>query len=146
MQIWVDADACPGEIKELLFRAARRTKIKVTLVANQPIRVRRSEFIGNVLVGDDMNAADRRIVELLEPGDLVITDSGIVGHSMVNLIPSLFESGRSLTSILDPYQVLSPGRYCPLHWEQACVTSTKSNMPTDRQLAGPSYHEQVSRA
>ena len=38
MQIWVDADACPGEIKELLFRAAQRTRIKVTLVANQPLR------------------------------------------------------------------------------------------------------------
>lgn len=73
MQIWIDADACPGEIKELLFRAAKRTGIKVTLVANQPIRTPRSEFIDSILVGTDMNAADRRIVELLGPGDLVIT-------------------------------------------------------------------------
>src|SRR5210317_1829966 len=74
MQIWVDADACPGEIKELLFRAAKRTQTKVTLVANQPMRTPRSEFIGSLLVGADMNAADRRIVELVDPGDLVITD------------------------------------------------------------------------
>ena len=40
MQIWVDADACPGEIKDLLYRAAKRCKIKVTLVANQPMRSR----------------------------------------------------------------------------------------------------------
>ncbi len=73
MQIWVDADACPGEIKELLFRAAKRTKTKVTLVANQHMRTPRSEFIGSLLVGADMNAADRRIVELVEPNDLVIT-------------------------------------------------------------------------
>ena len=73
MQIWVDADACPGEVKELLFRTANRTKTKVTLVANQPMRTPRSEFIGSLLVGADMNAADRRIVELVEPGDLVIT-------------------------------------------------------------------------
>ena len=73
MQIWVDADACPGEIKELLFRAAKRTETKVTLVANQPLRTPRSEFIDSLLVGGDMNAADRRIVELVEPGDLVIT-------------------------------------------------------------------------
>jgi len=73
MQIWVDADACPGEIKELLFRAAKRTKTKVTLVANQPMHTPRSEFIRSLLVGADMNAADRRIVELVEPGDLVIT-------------------------------------------------------------------------
>ena len=73
MQIWVDADACPGEIKELLFRAAKRTKIKVTLVANQSLHTPRSEFIDSVLVPAGMNVADRRIVELLQPGDLVIT-------------------------------------------------------------------------
>ena len=73
MQIWVDADGCPGGIKELLFRAAKRTGTKVTLVANQPMRTPRCEFVESLLVGADMNAADRQIVELVEPGDLVIT-------------------------------------------------------------------------
>jgi len=73
MQIWVDADACPGEIKELLFRAAQRRKIKVTLVANQQMRTPRSDFIDSVLVTAGMNVADQRIVELVEPGDLVVT-------------------------------------------------------------------------
>lgn len=73
MQIWVDADACPAVIKELLFRAAERRKIKITLVANQPMRVPRSEFIDTLVVGQGMNIADRRIVELVVPGDLVVT-------------------------------------------------------------------------
>jgi len=73
MQIWVDADACPGEIKELLYRAAERVKIKLTLVANQSLRVPRSEFIEALLVRDGANIADRRIVELASPGDLVVT-------------------------------------------------------------------------
>ena len=73
MQIWVDADACPGEVKELLFRAAKRTKTKVTLVANQAMRTPRSEFVDSLLVPAGMNVADRRIVELVHPGDLVIT-------------------------------------------------------------------------
>src|SRR5271155_3002113 len=73
MQIWVDADACPGEIKELLFRAAKRSKTKVTLVANQPMRIPSSPFIETLLVGPGMNVADRRIVELVSPADLVIT-------------------------------------------------------------------------
>ena len=73
MQIWVDADACPGEIKELLYRTAERRKIKVTLVANQSMRTPRSPFIDTVLVPGGMNVADRRIVELVAPGDLVIT-------------------------------------------------------------------------
>jgi len=73
LRIWVDADACPGEIKELLFRAAKRTKIQVTLVANQGIAIPRSEFIDRLLVPTGANVADQRIVELVEAGDLVIT-------------------------------------------------------------------------
>jgi uncharacterized protein YaiI (UPF0178 family) len=73
MQIWVDADACPGAVKELLFRTAERRKIKVTLVANQLMRIPSSEFIDTILVPPGMNIADRRIVELVTPGDLVIT-------------------------------------------------------------------------
>jgi len=73
MHIWVDADACPGEIKELLFRAADRTKTKVTLVANQPLRTPVSNFIDSIRVEAGPDVADQRIVELIEPGDLAIT-------------------------------------------------------------------------
>lgn len=73
MQIWVDADACPSEIKDLLFRAAERTQIRMTLVANQPLRTPRSELIDSLLVPQGLNVADQRIVELVQPGDLVIT-------------------------------------------------------------------------
>ena len=73
MPIWVDADACPGEIKELLYRAAKRTQTKVTLVANQLMSVPRSDFIASMVVAAGMNVADRRIVELVQQGDLVIT-------------------------------------------------------------------------
>lgn len=73
MKIWVDADACPGEVKELLFRAAERTKTHVTLVANQPMRTPHSERIDSVRVGAGANVADQKIVELAEAGDLVIT-------------------------------------------------------------------------
>ena len=73
MQIWVDADACPGEIKELLYRAAKRRKIRITFVANQSLRLPPSPFIDSVLVPSGMNIADRKIVELVSPGDLVIT-------------------------------------------------------------------------
>lgn len=73
MQVWVDADACPGEIKELLFRAAVRRNVKITLVANQPMYTPKSEFIDSVVVSQGANVADQRIVELLAPGDLVVT-------------------------------------------------------------------------
>src|SRR6478609_2952342 len=73
MQIWVDADACPREIKELLYRAAERRQILTTLVANQVLSIPKSPYIASLLVPGGMNAADRRIVELASPGDLVIT-------------------------------------------------------------------------
>jgi uncharacterized protein len=73
MQIWVDADACPGETKEMLYRAAQRAQVQVTLVANQVLRLPLSPLINFVLVPGGMNVADRKIVELVSPGDLVIT-------------------------------------------------------------------------
>lgn len=71
--IWVDADACPNVIKEILFRAANRAKIQLTLVANQYIQIPRSAFIKNMRVEQGFDVADDRIVELCRPGDLVIT-------------------------------------------------------------------------
>jgi uncharacterized protein YaiI (UPF0178 family) len=73
MQIWVDADACPVVIKEILFRAADRKQIVITLVANQLIRVPGSKFIRSVQVPAGFDVADAEIVRLLAPGDLVVT-------------------------------------------------------------------------
>lgn len=73
MKIWVDADACPVVTKETLFRAAERTETPTTLVANQYIRVPGSRFIKSMQVEAGFDVADNKIVQLLEPGDLVIT-------------------------------------------------------------------------
>jgi uncharacterized protein YaiI (UPF0178 family) len=73
MRIWVDADACPGVIKEILFKAAERTEVEVTLVANQPVRVPPSRFIKSLQVRSGFDVADNEIVKRLGAGDLVIT-------------------------------------------------------------------------
>jgi uncharacterized protein YaiI (UPF0178 family) len=73
MQIWVDADACPVVVREILFRAADRARVRVTLVANQPMRRAVSPFIHFVQVPAGFNVADARIVEMMQAGDLVIT-------------------------------------------------------------------------
>jgi uncharacterized protein len=73
MRIWVDADACPGEIKEIIFRAAKRRHVLVTLVANQILSIPRSPYIDTLLAPQGMNEADRKIVELVTPEDLVVT-------------------------------------------------------------------------
>ena len=73
MKIWVDADACPAVIKEILYKAAERTEVQLTLVANQKIQIPRSRFISFVQVASGFDVADDEIVKRLEAGDIVIT-------------------------------------------------------------------------
>jgi len=72
-RIWVDADACPGVIKDILFRAAERTRVRVTLVANQWLRTPPSRFIDAIQVPGGFDVADSAIVERVRAGDLVVT-------------------------------------------------------------------------
>ena len=73
MKIWVDADACPSVIKEILFRAAERTATRLTLVANHSLPVPRSRYVDFVQVRHGFDVADNEIVKRLSAGDLVIT-------------------------------------------------------------------------
>ena len=73
MHIWVDADACPAVIKDILYRAAERSKIRMTLVANKYLRTPPSPFIRALQVPRGIDVADSHIVRDLEPGDLVVT-------------------------------------------------------------------------
>lgn len=73
MEIWVDADACPVVIKDILFRAAKRTNIKVTLVANQFIQIPKAANIKFIRVASGFDVADDEIVKRVHEGDLVIT-------------------------------------------------------------------------
>lgn len=73
MKIWVDADACPVVIKDILFRAAERTKIQLTLVANQVLSIPSSRHIKFIKVATGFDVTDNEIVRKLSAGDLVIT-------------------------------------------------------------------------
>ncbi len=74
MRIWVDADACPAVVREILFRASARLRCTMTLVANRTLRTPEScDWITSVRVADGFNVADRYIADSLETGDLVIT-------------------------------------------------------------------------
>lgn len=73
MQIWVDADACPNPVKDILFRAAARRGVVLTLVANKPLRIPPSPHIRTVVVAAGFDVADTRITREMRPGDLVIT-------------------------------------------------------------------------
>lgn len=73
MRIWVDADACPNPIKEILFRAAERLNIQLTLVANKPLRTPPCAYINTIQVAAGFDMADDKIAQELRAGDLVVT-------------------------------------------------------------------------
>jgi len=84
VKIWVDADACPLVIKEILFKAARRTGTAVVLVANQPLHTPNSEFVTSIQVSRGFDVADDEIVKRLVPGDLVITSDIPLAAEVIN--------------------------------------------------------------
>ncbi len=73
MVIWVDADACPAQIKQILFRAADRVRVRTVLVANHALRVPKSAFIEARQVEAGFDVADARILAQVGAGDLVVT-------------------------------------------------------------------------
>ena len=92
MKIWVDADACPREIKDILFRAAERRAVDLTLVANHAIPTPRNPRVTALQVPKGFDEADHEIVRRLDPGDLVITAdiplaADIIDHEGVALNP-----------------------------------------------------------
>ena len=73
MKLWIDGDACPRAVREIVFRAAERLRIEAIVVANREARVPRSRYIRAIRVPKGFDVADRRIVEQVEAGDVVIT-------------------------------------------------------------------------
>ena len=85
MKIWVDADACPVVIKEILFRAAERTGMQLTLVANRSVRIPPSPYIKMLQVASGFDVADNEIVKRLNAGDLVITSDIPLAAEVIEL-------------------------------------------------------------
>lgn len=85
MKIWVDADACPAVIKEILFRAAQRTETHLTLIANHAMSVPASPFIQRMQVNKGFDVADNEIVKRCEAGDLVITGDIPLASEIIDL-------------------------------------------------------------
>jgi uncharacterized protein YaiI (UPF0178 family) len=99
MEIWVDADACPGVIREILFRAATRTGVRVTLVANHPIGVPKSPSIRMIQVVAGFDVADAEIVRRCQPNDLVITaDIPLAAEGLAKGAIALSPRGELYTS------------------------------------------------
>lgn len=85
MKIWVDADACPVAIKEILFKAVLRTEVKLTLVANQYLRTPSSPLITLLQVEPGFDIADNEIVKRVDVGDLVVTNDIPLAAAVIDL-------------------------------------------------------------
>lgn len=112
MQIWIDADACPNVIKQILFQAAERLQINITLVANQQIPSPPSRFIKSIQVAAGFDVADQEIVRLMAQGDLVITSdvplaSDVLGKGGHALNPrGLFYTSENIREELNMRQFM----------------------------------------
>lgn len=99
MKIWVDADACPVVIKDILFRAAERAKVTIVLVANQPLTHPTSNYIRSITVGRGFDLADNEIVSQASKGDLVITaDIPLAADVLTNGAHALTPRGERYTT------------------------------------------------
>ena len=99
MKIWIDGDACPNAIKEILFRASERTGISLTLVANHVVKIPPSRHIRFLRVASGFDVADNEIVKRLAPGDLVITgDIPLAAEIIENQGQALNPRGELYTS------------------------------------------------
>ncbi|MGC9457601.1 MAG: YaiI/YqxD family protein [Halothiobacillaceae bacterium] len=99
MRIWVDADACPTPIREILYRAARRTGVTLTLVANHDLPLPRAENIRLRRVGAGFDAADDLILEQIETGDLLVSaDIPLVAEAMARGAQALHPRGELYSS------------------------------------------------
>lgn len=92
LKIWIDADACPRAVKDLIFRASQRLQIAVVLVADRPVARGKSPLISTVVVPRDMDSADQHIVNKTRPGDLVVTAdlplaAAVVGKGAIAINP-----------------------------------------------------------
>lgn len=98
MAIWVDADACPRVIRDILYRAAARCATRVTLVANQALDIPRSPHVRMLQVGTGFDVADDEIVRRIEPGDLVITaDIPLAAEAIAKSAEALSPRGERFT-------------------------------------------------
>ncbi|MBI3126431.1 MAG: YaiI/YqxD family protein [Candidatus Tectomicrobia bacterium] len=118
MQIWIDADACPGEIRDIVFRASERLQLPVCFVANRRVTLPESPLIRSVLVGRDFNAADKHIAEAMGAGDIVVTAdvplaAAVAEKGGVSISPrgEVFDSenAQEKLSLRDFYQDLRSG-------------------------------------
>ncbi len=99
MAIWIDADACPRVIRDILYRAAERCQVAVTLVANQAIERPRSHYVTMLQVAAGLDAADQEIVRRVAPGDLVITaDIPLAAEAIERQAEVLSPRGEAFTS------------------------------------------------
>ena len=98
-RVWVDADACPGPVKEIVFRAAERARVQVTLVANQWLRTPPSRFIRAMQVQGGYDAADDAIAERATTGDLVVTqDIPLAARVLANGADAVDPRGERFTA------------------------------------------------
>jgi len=146
MKIWVDADACPGPVRDILLRATERLRIQAVFVANKRLNLPRSEWVSSVQVGAGLDVADRHIAEAAEEGDLAVTqDIPLAGLLVPKGVAVLDPRGEQFTeeNIAERLSV----RNFMQELREAGVTTSGPNAftPQDRQRFASALDRELTR-
>ena len=146
MKIWVDADACPGPVRDIVVRAVERVKVSAIFVANKPLRLPRSDFLSTVQVGKGLDVADLHIANHAQAGDLAITQDIPLAAALVKKgVVCLDVRGEPFTPEGIDAQ-LSMRNFMQELREGGVVTGgPKGFGPQDRQRFAASFDRELSR-
>jgi len=146
MRIWIDADACPGPVKEIVLRAVERVRVPVVFVANKAISLPRSELVSSIVVSKGLDVADARITAEAQAGDLAVTQD-------IPLAAALVKKGLTVLDVRgEPFteenvdERLSMRNFMQELRESGVATEgPKAFGPKDRQQFASSFDRELSR-
>lgn len=147
MRIWIDADACPAAVKEIVLRAAERVQVKVVFVANKPLSLPRSEWVSSVVVGKGLDVADAHLSAQAERGDLAVTQDIPLAALLVKKgVITLDVRGEPFTEDNIDERLSVRNFMQELRESGVAAGGPKSFGPQDRQRFAASLDRELSRA
>lgn len=146
MRIWVDADACPGAVKEIIIRAAERLRVPAVFVANKPIALPRSEVLSSVQVGKGLDVADTHLAAQAASGDLAVTQDIPLAAALVKKGVSVLDVRGELLTEENIDERLSLRNFLQELRDGGVVTGGPAAWhPSDKQRFAASFDRELTR-
>lgn len=146
MRIWIDADACPGAVKDIVLRAVERVQVKVVFVANTPLRLPVSEWVSSVVVGKGLDVADAYLASLAQRGDLAVTQDIPLAAALVKKgVVTLDVRGEPFTEDTIDERLSMRNFMQELRESGVAAEGPRPFGPQDKQRFASSFDRELSR-